>query len=471
MSSQQNDNSEFMVESFVDPITLIQLLPNAPYQSLVGLAASICSTPMASFTVLNEERQWIKACVGMHQSETARSDSICTYAMQNPAQLLEISNIQLDPRINQDHVLKKSNTLVFYAGVPIRLSNGEAVGSLCVMDSASRELSSAQKQQLMELAHIAEDMLDSHISKLRADRERMFYRLAVNAVELGLWQYNVHTGKARVNDAFEGIMGLAKGSFGGHVEDFLRAVHPQDVSLITAQFDREMQHNDFSRTEFRVLHPQKGERWLVGRSRPIRNIKGDITHITGIVFDRTEQHEQEAQIYQYQQELYRLTESLENLSRIDALTEVGNRRAFDEHLSSFHSLFVRHQRAYALILLDVDHFKSYNDSFGHPAGDRILKRLANVISSQLRGEDFVARYGGEEFALLVPTASLELAAEVAERLRVSVAQQSWLKSPVTVSLGVAQARLGESVDQLLERADQALYTAKNAGRNRVELAS
>lgn len=124
------------------------------------------------------------------------------------------------------------------------------------------------------------------------------------------------------------------------------------------------------------------------------------------------------------------------------------------------------------ILMDIDHFKLVNDRFGHQLGDEVIRRVAGVLRRTLRGQDLVGRYGGEEFCAVLPGTSIATARGIAERIRGSVSQIELerLPDPVTISLGVAAMRPQETVDQLVGRADTALYAAKHGGRNRVELA-
>jgi diguanylate cyclase len=127
-----------------------------------------------------------------------------------------------------------------------------------------------------------------------------------------------------------------------------------------------------------------------------------------------------------------------------------------------------------LILVDVDHFKKVNDSFGHLIGDEILRLVSNTITKNVKGRDFVARFGGEEFALILPQTSLENGLKLATQIRHQLEIQKWFVSKrnepvgtITASFGVAQLQLGESKDVFIGRADSKLYEAKLAGRNRV----
>jgi len=159
----------------------------------------------------------------------------------------------------------------------------------------------------------------------------------------------------------------------------------------------------------------------------------------------------------------------------DPLTKIFNRRHFLERLSIEIAYAKRHSSPVSLVILDIDHFKNVNDQHGHPAGDHVLVKLAEDIGGQLRAEDIFARYGGEEFVILLRGVEPEKAAMLAERLRHRIAslalEHGGKKLAVTISLGVA-ALPGPKVDDgdtLVRAADQALYKAKNAGRNRVVL--
>jgi diguanylate cyclase (GGDEF)-like protein len=157
----------------------------------------------------------------------------------------------------------------------------------------------------------------------------------------------------------------------------------------------------------------------------------------------------------------------------DALTNVFNRRHFDERLAAEGAGARRHARPLGLIMVDVDNFKRVNDTMGHPAGDAVLQGVAACLSSAVRREDAVFRYGGEEFAVLLRETPVQGALILAERLRIGVEQARHqgvgVPSPlqVTVSVGVAMLGPGNSDEQLVHAADQALYQAKHSGKNRV----
>jgi diguanylate cyclase (GGDEF)-like protein len=154
-----------------------------------------------------------------------------------------------------------------------------------------------------------------------------------------------------------------------------------------------------------------------------------------------------------------LVAQLDQLARTDQLTQLPNRRSWDGQLTSAVSAQPSGQ-PFCIALLDLDHFKRYNDRNGHPAGDALLRDAAVTWRAQLRANDVLTRYGGEEFAILLPACSLPEATRVVERLRAST-------PTVTCSAGLAQYEPGETAEQLTSRADRALYLAKREGRNRL----
>ncbi len=165
----------------------------------------------------------------------------------------------------------------------------------------------------------------------------------------------------------------------------------------------------------------------------------------------------------------------QKLSVTDGLTGLYNQRFFLSRLTSEVDHARRLEQPLSLIMLDVDHFKRFNDTYGHPAGDQMLIGLASAIRDCTRRGDYCCRYGGEEFAVILPGADLQDAWTVAERIRTSLSEPPYRHPdhnipPITVSLGLAMLRPGEDSQSLLDRADQALYRAKDLGRNRTETA-
>lgn len=166
----------------------------------------------------------------------------------------------------------------------------------------------------------------------------------------------------------------------------------------------------------------------------------------------------------------------EKLASLDPLTSVANRRRFEQFISAEVDKSHENGTPLCLILTDIDHFKKVNDTFGHSAGDRVLKAFADLLSDSIRGGDLVARFGGEEFAVILPNTPMGDAFGIAERIRnifeLNGGPDETLVSEfgrLTASFGVAEIREGEPPSALIQRADQMLYEAKNNGRNRTQI--
>jgi diguanylate cyclase (GGDEF)-like protein len=177
-------------------------------------------------------------------------------------------------------------------------------------------------------------------------------------------------------------------------------------------------------------------------------------------------------------ESLRLREKLERDATVDGLTGVCNRRWLDERLPRYLTRHQRDARPFSLLMIDVDYFKRFNDSYGHAAGDQALVMVAATLTRNLRPSDEVVRYGGEEFAVLLPGIDTSGAVTTAERLRLAVSRAKLtlegepaapptMLPPITISIGVASLAAGDDARALLGRADEALYRAKQGGRDRV----
>ncbi|HEY0049423.1 MAG TPA: GGDEF domain-containing protein, partial [Pyrinomonadaceae bacterium] len=159
----------------------------------------------------------------------------------------------------------------------------------------------------------------------------------------------------------------------------------------------------------------------------------------------------------------------EQLSVTDDLTGLVNIRYLNERLTEEIKRSERHGFPMSFMMIDVDDFKSYNDSFGHPEGDRALKLVGALLKEGLRGADVAARYGGEEFSILLPQTNLKEASLIAERIRQKVEETEFPNRRVTISIGVSSCTPGCTMQGLMSEADKALYKAKASGRNNVQI--
>jgi diguanylate cyclase (GGDEF)-like protein/PAS domain S-box-containing protein len=285
-----------------------------------------------------------------------------------------------------------------------------------------------------------------------------------------------------LNRAAEALFGYPKDELmGKSVEDLiperLRSRHPQYRDEFVAS------------SSFR---PMGANRYLFGLSRdgreipleiglsPIQTEDGrfvlaTIEDQTDRIFAQSVSKRAEKMILDQSRELEKLNRKLTALATTDGLTGLKNRRALVEQLESLLKIGLRTRRPISLLMIDVDHFKDYNDSYGHPAGDYVLETLGNLLLKAARKSDYAARYGGEEFAILLPENDPDSAVTFGERLRNMIEEHEWPHRGVTVSMGIGTIQFqGEEtweeqdwVSTLISMADRALYHSKGGGRNRV----
>lgn len=175
-----------------------------------------------------------------------------------------------------------------------------------------------------------------------------------------------------------------------------------------------------------------------------------------------------------------LRSTLENVKKeamTDGLTGIANRKCFDREINNAMMAAEAENQKLCLLIIDIDFFKKFNDTFGHQVGDHVLKLVASALVNGIKGQDLAARMGGEEFAILLPETPLTAAVKVANNLRERIAQKEIINRTsnesmgrITISCGVAEYQPGEEIEEFIKRADDALYSAKKNGRNRVESA-
>lgn len=174
-----------------------------------------------------------------------------------------------------------------------------------------------------------------------------------------------------------------------------------------------------------------------------------------------------------EQKLREANSRLDSLARTDPLTELHNRRTIVERLGEEENCFLKNGKIFSIIMADIDHFKTYNDRYGHTFGDQVLVGIANLLKSATRTRDVVARWGGEEFLILLPETGGEEAREVADRMRMVIAQTPIFlegrEIHLSMTFGVAECSSNTGINECIARADKALYKGKGNGRNQVVL--
>jgi len=264
-----------------------------------------------------------------------------------------------------------------------------------------------------------------------------------------------------VNPAFERLMGYRADEVVGQNPKLLQGPATDDETR--TQIRQAMRQNKSIRTQILNYAKNGDELWLDINFVPLFDENGDLAYYAAIERDLTEHK--------------KLQFALEDMARTDGLTGLANRQALLERANGEFSRARRYSRSLSVIMIDIDHFKSINDQYGHAAGDQVLRQLGQQFQSRLRDSDLMGRIGGEEFALLLPDTPKDNALYVAERMReqlneTSIALDNGITLNITASFGVAAMNDDDAdFNAVLHRADVAMYDAKHGGRNQVKSAA
>lgn len=350
-------------------------------------------------------------------------------------------------------------TILFNA-YPLHGTQGSIVGGI----SACVDISS-RKQVEADLKH---------------SQER--FELAVQGSKSGLWEWNLRTDEIHFSEQWKRLLGYTNGDLPSTLEAWKDRVHPEDYNKMMLHAQRYLEHQDREfEVELRLLHRDGNYRWMVVRGVAMWDDQGVAYRFAGSLTDITDRKQYELkvaeQLIQIQEnalalelqraELMALNRRLEALATQDGLTGIKNHRAMQEHLEAALQFSLRYGDPLSLMLIDVDNFKQYNDSFGHLAGDEVLKKVAQILHTSARNTDLVARYGGEEFVIVMPHTDAAGAFDFAERLRKGIERSNWGNRPISVSIGISTRR-EDTLDrkQMILESDAAMYTSKIAGKNR-----
>lgn len=286
------------------------------------------------------------------------------------------------------------------------------------------------------------------------------YMLAVEGSRDGIWDWDIKTDKLFLSERWKQIVGYKDSELENKIGVFESLLHPDDKDRVAKYLSKYLKGEvrPYS-IEFRMQHKNGTYRWILGRGEALYDENGLPYRMAGSHTDITEQKE--------------LEKKLESLAATDDLSNLWNRRYFFNVGDRECKRAVRYKAKLSLLMIDIDHFKEVNDTYGHAAGDIVLKEISEIFIHGLRDVDIAARIGGEEFAVLMPNTDVAGAMIVAERLRTNIEMLNFEheghKIKTTISLGVTECCGKSTIDEMLKRADKALYDAKNAGRNCVKV--
>jgi diguanylate cyclase (GGDEF)-like protein/PAS domain S-box-containing protein len=302
-----------------------------------------------------------------------------------------------------------------------------------------------------------ETVLRESERRLRVTAERL--ELALEGSNVALWDTDLATGKVYLSEAWAALLGAPPGETQTTLLELMSLLHPEDLEAVRSASHEILKG---ARGEYAVEHRVRtlcGEwKWILSRGRVTeRSPSGLAQRMVGTNVDITERK--------------RAEETIRHLAQYDVLTGAANRSLFHDRMRGALARSRRRGSLLALVYLDIDHFKPVNDSFGHSAGDAVLKEVAARLRACVRETDTVARLGGDEFVLLLEDLGARTdALQVAEKILVAMSEPlncEGLALPFSVSMGLSFAANGEmSPDEVLKRADRALYEAKAAGRGR-----
>ena len=305
---------------------------------------------------------------------------------------------------------------------------------------------------------------------LRLSEER--YRSLVVAISQIVWTANANGEITEDLPAWRAFTGQTAEQMKGN--GWLAALHPDDRDRIAAAWSAAVSARTLFEVEYRLRRHDGEYRHVSVRGVPVIEEDSTVREWVGICSDITERKRHEDQLAAANA---RIVEVLQQQAIRDSLTGLFNRQYLDETLEREIRRSQRIKAPLSVVMLDIDHFKIFNDTYGHAAGDEVLKTLGKTLRETVRASDVVCRYGGEEFVVVLLDADLATAIPSVERICVEIKRrrcvyQGQTLPAIKVSAGIAQYPVhGSSAEALLRAADEAMYAAKNAGRDRIEISS
>lgn len=349
----------------------------------------------------------------------------------------------------------------------------------------------AQESELQQLRRLVADLegKEALLKHLYVELQESETRLleTERLAQIGSWEMDIATGKSWWSEGFYRIIGLNADDVDPSAETGMKIIHPDDRERAASEVQKALELGKEYDIEKRIVRPNGEVRTVRSRGMVTTDEKNEPAKLVGAFMDVTDQKKIETEIRELNtelehrvtertKELQELNEKLQEISITDALTGIYNRRFFNEMIDREWRRAIRSKESLSLLMIDIDFFKNYNDSYGHLEGDECLRRVAGSLNKALkRSSDVLVRYGGEEFAALLPGTGTPGALLVAETMQQEITalnsphRASPIAGHVTVSIGVASIlpKIGFKETILIKAADQSLYEAKTKGRNRI----
>ncbi|MDE3135158.1 MAG: diguanylate cyclase [Acidobacteriota bacterium] len=470
--------------------------PEAAFDDLARLAARLLAAPIAIVSFIDSRRLWCKAQVGLGLKETSRESSFCDYAILQD-DIFVVPDAQTDPRFSTSPWVTEGPKARFYAGAPLINAAGRPLGVLAVLDRVPRKIDEAQRETLRALARqvmaLVEQRRELSDLSLRNSQLHLLSEMSrkllgcssptdTHAIIAEFGRHLLPEDSGRVFLATGPAGDMISAASWGDLPRRPERVSPGDCLalrngqpfIFTAKGEPRCKHLENLPLQPSVCVPLETQDQTVGL----------LTLIAGpadpeLPAPTAKLGEAKCSVAVAMAESValavgqlRMRETLESQSVRDPLTALFNRRYLEESLERELAHAARNRRPLGLIMVDLDRFKGYNDHLGHPAGDELLRRIADLLKHGVRAGDIACRYGGDEFAIILPGAALETtrvrAIELLEAVKgLNAAYGGSALQTVTLSTGVAAfPEHGANAHDLLHSADVALYQAKAQGRDR-----
>ncbi|MCO6409845.1 diguanylate cyclase [Hoeflea alexandrii] len=435
---------------------ILDSLPEEAHVRITRLAAKTFNVPIAAISLIEGDKLWFKAHIGNAYNEISRKLTFCAHAICQD-EVFVVEDATKDPRFSDNPYVTGAPHLRFYAGAPLRASGGLNLGTVNILDTKPRTITDDERESLADLAAMVIDSFEMRQLLNRANAAERRFIDAMESLPNGFVLYDKDDRLVICNERYREIYAESAKYIvpGASFEEIIRngvenGQYPDAIGNEEAWIAErlEMHQNPGEPIEQHL----PGDTWLRVQER--RTSEGGLV---GFRFDITELKRQERELIR--------------LAWTDSLTDAMNRHRFMDLAGKEIERTKRRNGELSLLLLDADHFKQINDKYGHAAGDAILKGLVERWTRSLRSHDLIGRIGGEEFSILLPEANAANAICTANRLRKEIAEVPFAFEGqllrVTVSIGVATLAAGEDLPSLMQRADRALYRAKEAGRDEV----
>lgn len=432
--------------------------PEAVFDNMVHLANYICETPISAISLIDENRQWFKAAKGLEVTQTSREVAFCAHAILEKEPFI-IENALEDERFFDNPLVTAGPKIRFYASIPLINQEGMSLGTLCVIDTKPRKI---KDEQIFAIKTLAQSVM-AHIELRLSHKKIRKYvdELQLSATIFETASENIVVTDANncfitVNPAFTKTTGYTLDDVIGKTPKILKSgkQNSEFYSKMWKELIRDGQWDG------ELSNKRKnGEIYIEWLSiRAIYNHDGTIKMYVATFSDITEKK--------------RADEIIWKQANYDLLTNLPNRRLFDDRLKHEIKIANRSKKLLALLFIDLDLFKEVNDTFGHETGDKLLIKVTKRINKTLRATDTVARMGGDEFTVILPQMDDEkniakVAQLILEKLSMPF-EINGINIIISASIGISiYPKDSSNAKDLLQYADIAMYNSKKQGKGRI----